>query len=798
MELTPDNPINQVPKPEFSKSTGKPVAPKIKTPAQVRSLYQSDWDADRSNRLTRAIVQGMLEGKPPYDPKKMADAGLAGCCNIDWRYGQKAIRDKMKPYVMALNSLPVFMNIRTKFGSPSERTLWGRLMSDNHAKLLRSWESFHFRYQYAVLYKASHGVAFGYFNDHVDWRWHVSTLGEMVVPRLSKADASEFARMSMAKPYEPSYLWDQIKEAVRQGWEWTRPKTKDGWHVESVKQAIRDATHQEFFSTDDYEKNEMLWKNKETVYSQSAKVCDAIIMWTKEDDGTVSQNITSKKALKPLEGKKKGEEQFLYKRAAHFQSMRQGVVTFARDIGTNGHLHSIRGTGSDIYPIVAELNKMECAAYDAMKVEMSIPVEATEEVWNSESGYVQAGPFLLLRPGFKTIDRSPRNFSNSVFPGMQMLRANLADQSGSSKMPEQPGNKVDMEGLLESISEIDAMESVLHGIAWQRLLRESLRRLVNIKTSEQPGGPEALEWRRMCKEDGVPDQAIEQIDIESCTAMTPIGNGSPQARMFTMGAMEKLVPFFDEQGRNNYVRDSVASLPGMTYEMVDRYAPQEADLRPTEQVRFARMENVLLKGGADPESDCAVLPNDDHITHLENHAPAMDKIVAEVDEGMLEMEEAVRPLFPLYVHASQHIELCMENPILKNQVAAFRMAMHNVGEIITNGQRKLEAREQKRLENEAKGLDADGNPLPGAEGEGGERPIFPDPTGSGMMLTASEYQMVARTQIHLSDAARNAANAQELHRIRAQDLREQAIDKKIASQQKRQLADLKTAVALTK
>ncbi len=796
MELTQDNPINQVPKPEFS-STGQPVTPKLKTPQQVRGIWKADWDADRANRLTRAYVQGMLEGKPPYDPKKMTDAGLAGCCNIDWRYGQKAIRDKMKPYVMALNSLPVFLNIKTRHGSPTERSLWGRIMSEKHARLLRSWEPFTFRYQYAVLYLASHGVSFCYFDNDTDWRWHVSTMGEMVLPRLTKADSTEFTRMSRAKDgYEPAYLWEQIKEAVTNKWEWTRPKTKDGWNVEAVKQAIRDATHQEFFASDDFEKNEVLWKNKETVYAQSSKVVPAIIMWTKEDDGSVSQHIVSKTALKIKDGKK--EEDFLYKRTGHFGSMRQGVVTFMRDIGTNGYIHSVRGTGSDIFPIVQELNKMECASYDAMKVEMSIPVTASEEAWNSEMAYVQAGPFLLLREGFKLEDRAPRNFANSVFPGMQMLRNNLADQSGASKMPDQPGSKIDMTELLNSMSEIDVMEASLHGIAWQRLLRESLRRLINIKSQIQPGGPEAMEFRKLCKEAGVPDAAIDQIDIEECVAAKSIGNGSPQARMFTMSAMEKLVPFFDEQGRNNWVRDSAASLPTMTYDMVDRYCPAEADLRPTEQVRFARMENVLLKNGANPETELAVLPNDDHITHLETHAPGMDEIVAAVDEGQLEMEEAVRPLYPLYIHATQHIELCMDNPILKNQISAFRQSMHNVGEIITNGQRKLQAKEKKRLENEAKGLDEDGNPLQGAEmGPNGERPIYPDPLGTGQMLTPSEFTLVARTQIHLQDAARNAANAQELHRMKVESLREQAVEQKRTASQKRQITDLKTAVALS-
>lgn len=800
-----ENPVENIPAPKFT-AKNKPVTPKITDPQQVRGIHQADWDADIDNRLTRAYVQGMLEGKPPYNPQRMKDAGLAGCCNIDWRYGQKAIRDKMKPYVMMLQSLPTFLSIKTKFGTQAQRTSWGRRMSEHHTRILRSWEGMSFRHQYCALYTASHGVAFGYFDNDLDWRWNISTLGEMVVPRLSKADADEFSRMSMVREYEPSYLWNQIKEAVCNGWEWSRPKTKDGWHVPTVIMAIEGSETKEFFKSNDFERNEIMWKNKEVVYSQSSKVIKAVMMWTKEDDGFVSQHIATHKFIQPKDSKKK--EEFMYKRPKHFQSMRQGVITFKRDIGTNGFFHSIRGTGSDIFPIVQELNKMECSMYDAIKMELKIPVEATDEVWNSDMAYVEAGPFMLIREGVKIADRASRDFSKSAFPGIQTLKQNLADQAGSSKIPEQPGSKLDLQDLLNNISELDIMENVLFFMSWQRLLRESLRRMVNLKTQEQPGGSEALEFRRLCLEDGIPEEAINQIDIEACLVVRPIGNGSPQARMYTMDAMDKLVPFFDEEGRTNYVRDSVASLPGVDWSMVDRYAPQEADLRPTEQVRFALDENVNLKlvGVIGDErimsvDDVPVLPNDDHITHLETQTPAMMKIVQLVEQGQMLMEEAVRPLFPLYIHCSRHVELAMDNPIMRNQISQFRMALHNVGEIITNGQRKLQAQEQKAQENAAKGLDPDGNPLPGQGGEpssGKERPIYPDPMGTGALLTPSEFSMVARTQIHLQDAQRNAANAQALHDMKVQEIRQQAADKAAASRQRRQITDLRAAAALTR
>jgi hypothetical protein len=796
--IAQDNPVLRIPQPEFT-SKGVPKSPKLKEPSQVRSLWLGDWQADTQNRLSRAHVQGMCEAKPPYNPQRMAEAGLAGCCNIDWRYGQLAIRKKMKPYVLMLNSMPVFLNIKTKYGNAQQKATWGKIMSEKFSRLLRSWESFVPRHLANVNYLVQHGASFCYFNDDTDWRWNVATMGDMVVPRLTKADANDFPRLSMERDYDPSYLWEEIKEAATNKEAWTRPDSNDGWNVAAVKEAICQATYKEFFKTDDYEQNEMLWKNKETTYSQSAKIVKAIMMWFKEDDGKVSQYIVTKNQAATTKSGKAPEE-FLYKRPSHFSSMRQGVVTFTRDIGTNGFFHSIRGTGSDIFPIVQKLNEMECAAYDAMKIEMSIPVSAPDEVWNTEMAYVQAGPFLLMHEQVKIHERGPRNYSNSVFPGLQMLKMNLAEQSGDSQMPETPGNKAaDLTEMLSSMSELDIQEAVLFFIPWQRLLRESLRRVIAIKNQIQPGGQGAMEFRKLCLEANVPEQAIDQIDIEDCCAERAIGNGSPQAQVYSTQAMKELVPFMDAQGRNNWVRDTLAALPGMHFDLVNRYAPEMEDARPTQELRNALRENVDLKMiGANPEflspQDVPVLPNDDHITHLEAHAPAMESIVELVDQGQMGMEQAVRPLYPLYMHANEHITLCMDNPVLKAEIAKFRQAMHNVGEIITNGQRKLQAQQQKAEENAAKGLDPDGNPLGGGDGTvNGERPIYPDPLGSGQMLTPSEFSMVARTQIHLQDAGRNAAIADALHRMKIEEIAQDSADKRREAAQKRQLRDAQTA-----
>src|SRR5262249_21816804 len=157
------------------------------------------------------------------------------------------------------------------------------------------------------------------------------------------------------------------------------------------------------------------------------------------------------------------------------------------------------------------------------------------------------------------------NYTKSLYPGMQMLEQDLHDQSGGGEAS-QPGSKMDLEGILDNLTGIDVMENTLWHMRWQMTLRESLRRLICIKSEAMTGGPEAMDCRQWVKDQGVPAEAIDQIMVDDCMAVRPIGNGSPQARLFTLDRMEKVVPFMDDTGRRRYARDFTTALPGTSIE----------------------------------------------------------------------------------------------------------------------------------------------------------------------------------------------------------------------------------------
>jgi hypothetical protein len=242
------------------------------------------------------------------------------------------------------------------------------------------------------------------------------------------------------------------------------------------------------------------------------------------------------------------------------------------------------------------------------------------------------------------------------------------------------------------------------------------------------------------------------------------------------------VPMLDETGKNKWLRAYISSLPGMSWDQVDELAPEIPDMRPDQNVRNAIFENNMLTTGG----QCPVLPNDEHLVHIEMHLQPMGEIVQAVEQGMPK-DQAVQPLYPLWLHTNEHLTAVEQDQINAQEVSAARQALQSMGEIIVNGQREAEAKAQKAQENFEKGLDPDGNPLPDGGGTiNGERPVF-----NG--LTATEMAKLAEVRIKLEQAGRSAQIRDQQHAMAMAAKQQEMTDKAAASKQGRRLADYKTA-----
>ena len=66
-------------------ATGGAVSRRLATPAAARSVYQSMLDEDmRGGAKHRAIIQGMIDGNPPYRDSELKELGLGHVNNVNF------------------------------------------------------------------------------------------------------------------------------------------------------------------------------------------------------------------------------------------------------------------------------------------------------------------------------------------------------------------------------------------------------------------------------------------------------------------------------------------------------------------------------------------------------------------------------------------------------------------------------------------------------------------------------------------------------------------------------------------
>ena len=188
----------------------------------------------------------------------------------------------MSAYVDLINSVETLVKVETSFGDPKERIEWNRIISEEYSFQLRKWPRFNYEYLNLCNHFVGHGVGINYFEDERSWYWRSSGLGDILIPRQTRAteDSIEVAAARRFVPVIEMYKYIENPEVA----------AELGWNVAEVKKAIKHASSQT--ELDDWErlqneiKNNDLWTG-----AKSAKV-ELVHMWGREFNGSVSHFMT--------------------------------------------------------------------------------------------------------------------------------------------------------------------------------------------------------------------------------------------------------------------------------------------------------------------------------------------------------------------------------------------------------------------------------------------------------------------------------------------------------------------------
>ena len=674
--------------------TGAAPKARIENVDAARSVYDAIKKSDEGSSRNRSLIDGMFNGNPPFVQADLVELGQGDRTNID--FGEAAaLKDQaLAGYYDLTSSVDVLAQVQTDYGTPEQQSEWNQILSEEFHETLKEWQEFEFNHQQLCDQFVSHGVGVSFFEDEVDWRWRVAGLGEFRIPRGTKANEHEIEVATVEREYQAHQLYKYIRHP---------DVARDlGWDVQTVKYALMRACLEEATPRiGEWEKLEVQLKNNDLLYGNSrSKRVTVVHMWVREFSGKVTHLMFLRDAIGTEMGDK---EKFLFKRADRFESPTKCFVTFTYGVG-NGTYHGIRGLGFRIYPHIQLLNRLRCGMVDGALLASSLIVQPTDSNSRALEDLTMsyAGPYALFPPGLKIVDKAVPNFENNIIPVLGDLSQQVQNNTGayqtrSTTKDGQARTAYEIRAQLQKESVLSQASINLFYHPWKRLLTEIYSRLSRKGyTALEPGGEEAVNFRKRCLKRGVPEMAIYQVS--RVEPVRSIGFGSPGMRMAAIDETMQIFGSLDERGRTNLLRDRIAARFGQ--EVVDRYLPAPSSaLRPPIDDKISILENSDLGNGV----PIPVSPGENHFSHASRHLTACDQLEQAAAQGIVDPAKVAQAFKAFLPHLASHIEALGQDLVRKDEVAMMRQRLQQLG--AASG--RLDAELQAAQENIAKAQQAE-------------------------------------------------------------------------------------------
>ena len=661
--------------------SGKAPRTRIKDAKSAHAIYTSIRNADDASSIDRQKIQSMLDGEPPYSPQQLKSLGQGYRANLNFGESAAALETALSAYSDLVNSVDRLASVKTSEGDPAQRVEWENIIAEEFHRTITDWDEFFYKQQMLSHQFVSQGVGVAYFEDNRSWKWSVCGLKDFKVPRGTPACDTKVEVATIERHYLVGELYQFIEN----------PKiaTELGWNVEETRRAILLSTDNGTSSNSrDWERLQEELKNNDLMYSHArSKVVRCIHYFVKEFDGTISHYIATRAG---------DSDDFLFKKPSRFKHANEAFVLFSYGIGTNGLLHSVRGLGYKLFPFIQLSNRMRNAIVDGAMLSSALMIQPATGEDVSNLSLMYNGPLSILPPGINVVDKTMPNLAGNVLPIVRDLEVVRQNNTGTYNpkqvMPDGDARTAtEVQAQLAQQSLLSAQAMNLYYIPFQKLLAEQFRRLATVKyRSDEPGGEEAIEFRKRIEARGVPWKAVEKV--YRVQAVRAIGAGSPGARMLAFNEFMAIMPRFDEVGQRNLIRDRVAARVG--YDQVDRYIPRGEIERIPIDAKIAELENGTMQGGR----GVSVSPGENHAVHAKVHLEDANRFLQALQQNQVDPKVAMSYLQVQYPHSTAHVEQLASDPSRSQEVGMAREILNQVREAVENIGKQLAAQAKREAQ----------------------------------------------------------------------------------------------------
>ena len=292
-------------------------------------------------------------------------------------------------------------------------------------------------------------------------------------------------------------------------------------------------------------------------------------------------------------------------------------------------------------------------------------------------------------------------------------------------------------GAIEYVGAIRATGMRLVVRPWRQLLSYSARRAFTSPASGADVGVAAGKMRAACVARGVPEEVLKNgIDFDLAMVDVPLGLGDKAAKeaIFAKGA--ELLPYMDDAGRRRFAALKAINLFGE--ENAAYLVPLDGVERPPIDAKVAEMENNQLSIGLPISID----NGEDFMVHLKIHIQWLWQIHQAVEEGEIELTEAVMKMKPVYDHAVETFSVAQVPDESVAELNNAKQALQQIGEIVSNGLKAIQKQQRQQQEQQQE------QPQGGEEQSSNDSAMVKAQADAQIKIMQAELSQQIKTQDH--------------------------------------------------
>lgn len=655
--------------------------------ADAQALVQRAVVADGPRDTLRAKVQGLVDGNAPYRSSDLVAAGRADACNVNWGIARAYVGTGKDAFYDIFNEAETYATVTLDIDDPTSVDK-GRVVTEEFDRLQKRDRSFDSTIQMSQREMILFGTGPMIFPDATDWRPLSVLHRHLLVPENQKSDLARWEWCAVRRDYLPHELYEYI---LNEG-----AAAKIGWRPEAVKRAIMLA-HPAYQTGGVYlnwEWYQQQLKNHSYYYSaQSQRIFTAHVFFKEfPKEGEVTGRITHVIVQEANNGASdSANNEFLFQHIGRFKSWEQCVHPLYYDHGSGGEHHAVEGMGTRMYSSLEFDNRLRCNLADkafAPRMLFKPSSSAGEEV----AAVANLSEWGLIP---STWDAVQTPVQGMLQDGLAMLRENksmLASNLSQYRqdLEQDEGNPITATETQWRASEQSKLGNTQLNRYYNQLdalYAEKFRRAANPNLTESmPGGAEAIEFQRRCERRGVKLSDLQRVD--SVTATRVIGQGSQFTRQQQLASILGMVAMLPEDGRDNVIRDTIASRAGQSF--VKRYYPTPPAMqKPSEQTERAVNQVAVMKAGMMPVVDSSQNAVIFAQTYLEAGTAALQSLQQGANPA------SVLPFMESCGQAiAQQLARIQDDPSRKDVYKALEAQFRKYGELVD----KVKASVQQQLE----------------------------------------------------------------------------------------------------